>query len=544
MKKEARRTMKGYNDLREHVGTLEERGLLVRVRREINKDTEMHPLVRWQYRGGIPEEERKGFLFENVVDSKGKKYPGHSVAVGVHAASRYVYAIGLGCEPGEIYEKWERAMANPIKPVKVSEGPVHEEIRSGDEIREKGRGLDMFPIPVSTPGFDNGPYSTCSCWFTKDPDTGVQNVGNYRGQIKANNRVGVYLSGLGQDMLVHWKKCRARRVPLEAALVVGAPPVVAYGAVTKVPRGVDEVAVAGGLAGAPIRMVKCKTLDLLVPAEAEIVIEGLVNTDFVELEGPFGESHGYMNPRQLSPFLEVKAVTFRKNPIWSYWISQATPSESSCIKREGYEVVFFNYLKYECRIGGLSKVVMHEPLTNLRKVIVLQFKNPSLDDAWRALHATISRDPGVGKIVVAVDEDIDPYNWDAILWAMAYRMNPQNDVVIVKNRRVGHGPPFRQIPAPVGGDSTPFDSAMLINALLKEPFPPVSLPGKKYMERAKEIWEELGLPKLKPENPWFGYSLGQWTGENEEEADLALKGEHYKTGERLAAERIKVDEKE
>jgi UbiD family decarboxylase len=544
MKKEARRTMKGYNDLREHIGTLEERGLLVRVRREVNKDTEMHPLVRWQYRGGIPEEERKGFLFENVVDSKGKKYPGHSVAVGVHAASKYVYAVGLGCEPEEIYEKWERAMANPIKPVEVSEGPVHEEIRTGDEIREKGRGLDMFPIPISTPGFDNGPYSTCSCWFTKDPDTGVQNVGNYRGQIKANNRVGVYLSGLGQDMLVHWKKCRVKGIPLEAALVVGAPPVVAYGAVTKVPRGVDEVAVAGGLVGAPIQMVKCKTLDIQVPAEAEIVIEGLVNTDFVELEGPFGESHGYMNPRQLSPFLEVKAITFRKNPIWSSWISQATPSESSCIKKEGYEVVFFNYLKYECRIGGLNKVVMHEPLTNLRKVIVLQFKNPSLDDAWRALQATISRDPGVGKIVVAVDEDIDPYNWDAILWAMAYRMNPQDDVVIVRNRRVGHGPPFRQIPAPVGGDSTPFDSAMLINALLKEPFPPVSLPGKKYMERAKEIWEELGLPKLKPENPWFGYSLGQWTRENEEEADLALKGEHYKTGERLAAERIRVDEKE
>jgi UbiD family decarboxylase len=543
MRKESGKTMKGYNDLREHISALEERGLLVRVGREINKDTEMHPLVRWQYRGGIPEEKRKGFLFENVVDSKGKKYPGQSVAVGVHAASKFVYAVGMGCEPEEIYDKWERAMAIPIKPVKVSEGAVQEEIRTGGEIREEGRGLDMFPIPISTPGFDNGPYSTCSCWFTKDPDTGVQNVGNYRGQIKANDRVGVFLSGLGQDMLIHWKKCRERGVPLEAALVVGAPPVVAYGAVTKVPRGVDEVAVAGGLVGVPIRMVKCKTLDIQVPAEAEIVIEGLVSTDFVELEGPFGESHGHMNPRQVSPFLDVKAITSRKNPIWSSWISQTTPSESSCIKREGYEVVFFNYLKYECRIGGLNKVVMHEPLTNLRKVIVLQFKNPSLDDAWRALHACITRDPGVGKIVVAVDEDIDPYNWDAILWAMAYRMNPQNDVVIIRNRRVGHGPPFRRIPAPVGGDSTPFDSAMLINALLKESLPPVSLPSKKYMERAKEIWEELGLPKLKPESPWFGYSLGQWTDENEEEADLALKGEHYKTGEKLAAKRIKVDEK-
>ncbi|UCG66821.1 MAG: UbiD family decarboxylase, partial [Deltaproteobacteria bacterium] len=500
----------------------------------------MHPLVRWQYRGGIPEEGRKGFLFENVIDCKGMRYPGQSVAVGVHAASKYVYAIGLGCKPEEINAKWEYAIANSVEPVIISDGPVHEEIHMGKELEVEGGGLDRFPIPISTPGFDNGPYSTCSCWTTKDPDTGVQNVGNYRGQIKARNRVGVFLSGLGQDMLVHLEKCREKGIPLEAALVVGAPPVVAFTAVTKIPRGVDEVAVAGGLAGAPIQMVKCQTVDIAVPAEAEIVIEGIVPTDVAELEGPFGESHGHMNPRQISPFLEVRAITYRKNPVWSSWISQATPSESSCIKRDAYEAVFYNYLRHECRIGSLTKVVMHEPLTNLRKVIVLQFKNPSPDDAWRALHAAISRDPGVGKIVVAVDQDIDPNNWDAILWAMSYRMNPQEDVAIVGNRRIGHGPPFRQVPAPVGGDQTPFDSAMLINALLKEPFPPVSLPKREYMERAKQIWEELGLPKLKPETPWFGYSLGQWTEENEEEAELALRGEHYKTGEKVAKNKVKM----
>ncbi len=345
-------------------------------------------------------------------------------------------------------------------------------------------------------------------------------------------------------MLVHWRKCRQRGIPLEAALVVGAPPVVAFAAVTKVPRDVDEIAVAGGLAGAPIQLVKCKTVDIEVPAEAEIVVEGTVPTDVVELEGPFGESHGHMNPRQISPFLEVRAITYRHNPVWSSWISQATPSESSCIKREGYEVVFYNYLRRECRIGSLARVVMHEPLTNLRKVIVLQFRDPSPDDGWRALHAAISRDPGVGKIVVAVDHDIDPYNWDAILWAMSYRMNPQRDVAIVGNRRIGHGPPFRQVPAPMGGDPTPFDSAMLMNALLKEAFPPVSLPKQEHMERARQLWEELGLPELRPESPWFGYSLGQWTEENEQEAQLALQGEHYTTGEKLAARRVKVEEAE
>ena len=536
--------MKGYNDLREHIGALERSGLLVRVTREINKDTELHPLVRWQYRGGIPEEERKGFLFENVVDSKGKKYPGQSVAVGVHAGSKYVYAIGLGCKPEEIYAKWQNALANPVEPVIISNGPVQEEIHMGKELETEECGLDKFPIPISTPGFDNGPYTTCSCWVSKDPDTGVRNVGNYRGQVKSRTRIGICLSGLGQDLLVHWRKCGGKGIPLEAALVIGAPPVAAFAAVTKIPRGVDELAVAGGLAGAPIQLVKCKTVDIEVPAEAEIVFEGVIPTDYLEPEGPFGESHGHMNPRQLNPYLEVRAVTHRKNPVWSSWISQATPSESSCIKRDAYEALFYNYLRYECRIGSLTKVVMHEPLTNLRKTIILQFKNPSPDEGWRALYATISRDPGVGKIVIAVDQDINPYNLDAIFWAMSYRMNPQKDVAIVGNRKIGHGPPFQQVPVPVGGDPRPIDSAMLINALLKEPFPPVSLPKRQYMERAKQIWEELELPNLKPEDPWFGYSLGQWTDENEEEAQLALKGEHYRTGEKLAARRIKAEEAE
>ena len=133
--------MKGYKDLREHMGALEENGLLVRVTREINKDTEMHPLVRWQYRGGIPEEERKGFLFENVIDCKGRRYPGQSVAVGVHAASKYVYAMGLGCKPEQINAKWQYAIANTIEPAIISEGPVHEEIHMGKELDVEGGGL-------------------------------------------------------------------------------------------------------------------------------------------------------------------------------------------------------------------------------------------------------------------------------------------------------------------------------------------------------------------------------------------------------------------
>jgi 4-hydroxy-3-polyprenylbenzoate decarboxylase len=188
---------------------------------------------------------------------------------------------------------------------------------------------------------------------------------------------------------------------------------------------------------------------------------------------------------------------------------------------------------------------MHEPLTNLRKFIVVQMQKPSEAEVWRALHAAASFHPGVGKIVVAVDEDIDPASADAVMWAMCYRMKPHRDVHIVSGMEKGHAPPFHYKSLQEGTDVVSYhlpadDSALLCNAILKEPFPPISLPKREYMEHARELWEELGLPELHPQMPWYGYSLGQWDEELEEEADLAVHGEHYRTGEKLAKRRVSV----
>jgi len=172
-----------YKDLHEHIKTLEENGLLVRVKREMNKDTEIHPLVRWQYRGGIREEDRKAFIFENVVDAKGRKYD-IPVVVGALAANPEVYCLGIGCEREDVGAVWENALNNQIPSVTVDRAPVHEVVIMGDELDKEGNGTDRFPIPISTPGFDNAPYSTCSHWFSRDVETGVRNVGNYRGQMK------------------------------------------------------------------------------------------------------------------------------------------------------------------------------------------------------------------------------------------------------------------------------------------------------------------------------------------------------------------------
>ena len=164
---------------------------------------------------------------------------------------------------------------------------------------------------------------------------------------------------------------------------------------------------------------------------------------------------------------------------------------------------------------------MHEPLTNVRPVIFLTFKRGSpRSEVWRGLHGASSLQAQCGKIVVAVSEDIDPTNTDAIFWSLAYRANLGEDVLVVPYKSGGHGPK----------SARSSDSALLIDATMKGAMTPLALPAKDYMEGAKKIWEELGLPTLAPQAPWHGYDLGDWTPNWEKWAQQAVTGEWAKTG--------------
>ena len=241
----------------------------------------------------------------------------------------------------------------------------------------------------------------------------------------------------------------------------------------------------------------------------------------------------------MNPFMEITCITRKKNPILVSWTSQITPSESSIIKRVGYELLFLKFLKADLGIKSVVRVAMHEPLTNLRKVIVVQMKKPTEAGTWRALTGAATFHPGVGKFLVAVDEDIDPWDMDMVMWAISYRSQPHKDTQILRGREAGHGPPFGRDDQPV--ETRPAEeSALLINAILREKFPPVSLPKKEYMENAKKIWEELGLTRLSPKSPWYGYPLGDWDDELDEEARLAVEGDYLKNGEKLKGLRKKV----
>jgi UbiD family decarboxylase len=389
---------------------------------------------------------------------------------------------------------------------------------TGAGLEGSGRGLESLPIPISTPGFDAAPYLTATCVITRDPDSGIQNIGTYRAQLKSATRLGMMtLTSMRSGGYEHWRKYRACAREMPVAIVIGAPPVVAFQGPQKVPLDVDEIEIAGGLVGGPINTVRGRTVDLMVPAEAEVVIEGYVDPTYLEPEGPFGESHGYVALEDYNLIVNVTAITRRRNAILTSIISQVTPSESSVVKKLAYEPLFLARLRDTLAIRGIRRVTLHEPLTNLRKVVVLQFaRGIRRSDIWRALNGVLTLQPFVGKFVIAVDEDIDPENADAVFWAMSYRCNPAEDTLIIPYREPGHGPRTTDKPAR--------DSALLIDATMKTAMPPLALPKREYMENAKMLWEQLGLPPLKPETPWFGYSLGDWTDEWDAKALNATNG--------------------
>jgi 4-hydroxy-3-polyprenylbenzoate decarboxylase len=517
-------------DFQEHLRRLEAAGLVLRIDRPINKDTELHPLVRWQFQGGLREDERRAFLFTHVVDATGRRYD-TPVAVGALAASARIYAIGMGRPVEAIGDAWMRAIAEPIAPVRATTAPCQDVVIVGDALRRPDGGLKLLPVPISTPGYDAAPYLTATLCVTQDPETGLRNMGTYRAGLKAVDRLGVRMAARpgGAGGYLHWQKYRALKKPMPIAIVVGCAPVVMFTGPQKLPIDCDEMAVAGGLAGRPIPIVKAASIDLDVPADAEFVIEGLIDPELLEPEGPFGESHGHVALEDYNMSMQVTAITHKRNPVWVSILSEVTPSESSVMKRVAYEPRYLAHLRDTLAIKSVRRVALHEPLSNLRKIVFVQFApGAARTEIWRALYGAASLQADIGKYVIAVSEDIDPDNPDAVFWSLAYRANPATDVHIAPYRSAGHGPKS-------GGHGE--EATLLIDATQKEPDPPLSLPKREYMERARVIWEELGLPALTPRHPWHGYSLGDWDAVWDDYAKRAVEGRWDETGRDTLARR-------
>jgi 4-hydroxy-3-polyprenylbenzoate decarboxylase len=360
--------------------------------------------------------------------------------------------------------------------------------------------------------------------------------------VKAPNRVGLALVGPSQHLFAHWEAARKLGKPLDVAICVGAPPVITYTAPAKVPAGVDELAVAGALAGEAIPVVRCKTVDVSVPADAEFVIEGRLNTELFEREGPFGEFYGYVHPPEFARFMEITCITHRRDAVWVSLVSQLAPSESSVLRRLSTEPMFLSHLRDAMNIKSVRHVSLPEDMLSVRRLAVIQFDGSQhTDQVRRALLGAATFVATGAKLVVAVDADVDPDNLTAVWWAVATRSKPHRDVTILPGFEMGKTPPFQldaegQILRGPACD----DSVMLIDATMKSAMPPVSLPKRPYMERALQLWQELGLPELNLRAPWYGVSLGHWGEQLDADAEAAARGDYHALGERVRQRRKPV----
>ena len=363
--------------------------------------------------------------------------------------------------------------------------------------------------------------------ITRDPETGVQNMGTYRAALKAPDRLVVRMATRvgGAGGYQHYLKHQSRGdKTMPCAIVLGCPPYVAFMGPQKLPLGVDEFDVAGGLAGAPINVVKAKTVDLLVPAESEIVIEGLIDTEYVEPEAPFGESHGHVALEEYNMPMRVTAITHRRKPVIPSYISQVAPSESSVIKRVAYEPLFLAHLREHAR----------HPRRQARR-------------AARAADRAAARHDHHDRERHAADRDLARAERRRVLQGRL-RQDLHRGQRRHRSRQrgraaVGDGVPHEpgrgraarcriaaRATAPSASSDDDEDSTLLMDATMKGDMPPLALPKQEYMERAKAIWERLGLPALRPQPPWYGYSLGDWLPQWDEAAQRAATGGYLENG--------------
>jgi 2,5-furandicarboxylate decarboxylase 1 len=333
-------------------------------------------------------------------------------------ASRDRIARMVGAPPGGFNDAWVRALADLVPPSIVGSGPVHEIVLQGSD-------LDAGTLPISRHfEKDAGRYIGSGILVCKDPDTGVRNLSYQRLQLKGPGRFGASLHSRGH-IWEHLQRSAARGRNLEVAIVIGAHPAINLAAGAKVAMDVDELEVAGALLGQPVELVRCKTIDVEVPAAAEIVLEGEILADVLEDEGPYGEYTGYSTDRSTRNVLVVKAITRRRNPIY-HDIIPGYSAEHLLLGRSAKEAHVHMRLKEMVP----SLVALNFPKSGTHFHAYMSMKKTAEGQARHALMLLLGLDPYL-KLVVAVDEDVNVFEEDEVLWALATRFQADTDMFMV-----------------------------------------------------------------------------------------------------------------
>ena len=486
------------SDLREFIALLEKRGELVRIKQEVDPYLEMTEVSDRTLRAKGP-----ALLFENP---KGYDVP---VLCNLFGTPDRV-ALGMGQEdvsalrdvgellaflkepepPKGLLDLWEKrhdfkqVLNMPVKVVKKA--PCQQVVLEGDQVD-----LDKLPIQTCWPG-DAAPLVTWALAVTRGPDKERQNLGIYRMQKIAKNKLIMrWLAHRGGALDYRAFRKKNPGKPYPVAIALGADPATTLGAVTPVPDTLSEYAFAGLLRGEKTQVVKCLGNDLQVPASAEYILEGFLHGDEAE-EGPFGDHTGYYNEVETFPVFTIDRITHRENPIYHSTYTGRPPDEPAILgvalnevfvpilKKQFPEIVDF-YLPPEGCSYRMAVVSMQKQYPGHAKRVMM--------GVWSFLRQFMYT-----KFVIVTDDDVDVRNWEDVIWAMTTRMDPVRDTVMIENTPID----YLDFASPVSG----LGSKMGLDATNKMPGEtdrewgePIAMDDK-VKQRVDNLWNELGIDKI------------------------------------------------
>ena len=486
------------SDLREFIALLEQRGELVRIKQEVDPNLEMTEISDRTLRAQGP-----ALLFENP---KGYDVP---VLCNLFGTPDRV-ALGMGQEnvsalrdvgellaflkepepPKGLLDLWEKrhdfkqVLNMPVKVVKKA--PCQQVVLEGDQVD-----LDKLPIQTCWPG-DAAPLVTWALAVTRGPDKERQNLGIYRMQKIAKNKLIMrWLAHRGGALDYRAFRKKNPGKPYPVAIALGADPATTLGAVTPVPDTLSEYAFAGLLRGGKTQVVKCLGNDLQVPASAEYILEGFLHGDEAE-EGPFGDHTGYYNEVETFPVFTIDRITHRENPIYHSTYTGRPPDEPAILgvalnevfvpilKKQFPEIVDF-YLPPEGCSYRMAVVSIQKQYPGHAKRVMM--------GVWSFLRQFMYT-----KFVIVTDDDVDVRNWEDVIWAMTTRMDPVRDTVMIENTPID----YLDFASPVSG----LGSKMGMDATNKMPGEtdrewgePIAMDDK-VKQRVDDLWNELGIDKI------------------------------------------------
>lgn len=401
-----------FRDFRHLLDHLEESGKLLRVKKEVDPCSfEIAAAIR-----KVSDTDGPALLFENI-----KGYPGWRIAGGIYATQKLV-ALGLRTEIENLFQFYLERTAGRIKPKMVSTGPVKEVVL-------KGADVDIMSLPLILHSEkDAGPftnrYITAGVQVAKWPGTEWRNTSMHRVMPLSRNTMTLWAAGGHLRQMIN--AADARGESLGVATVIGAEPCLAQESQLKVPAELDEMEIAGAFRGAPLELVKCETIDVEVPANAEIVIECVTTPGERHPDGPFGEKDGTYGGSSSVPVVKVTAITMRRNPIYQALLTGLPMTENHRMKEFAIAAIAYEKVKELADIkainitpGGCST---HHVVVAVRKHNEMEPRNV-IQTLLASRVSTFSR-------VVVVDTDIDVYNPVDVEWAICTRVQPDRDILI------------------------------------------------------------------------------------------------------------------